>query len=90
MSNWKTILVGIDGSQPSRSALRWAADQAERNQCDIVALNAEPDTDTCRGRNISRRSARPGRSSDICALAIHRRGTRREPTCQGAARSEGG
>ena len=40
MSNWKTILVGIDGSQPSRSALRWAADQAERNQCELVALNA--------------------------------------------------
>jgi nucleotide-binding universal stress UspA family protein len=40
MSNWKTILVGIDGSQPSRIALRWAADQAERNQCEIVALNA--------------------------------------------------
>ena len=40
MSNWKTILVGIDGSQSSRSALRWAADQAERNQCEIVALNA--------------------------------------------------
>jgi nucleotide-binding universal stress UspA family protein len=40
MSNWKTILVGIDGSQPSRSALRWASDQAERNRCEIVALNA--------------------------------------------------
>ena len=40
MSSWKTILVGIDGSQASRSALRWAADQAERNQCEIVALNA--------------------------------------------------
>ena len=73
MSNWKTILVGIDGSQPSRSALRWAADQAERNQCEIVALNAWTRTLILAGAATSvARSTRPGRSSEICAVAIHR------------------
>lgn len=33
MSADSTILVGVSGSPASRSALRWAADEAERREC---------------------------------------------------------
>lgn len=33
MSAASTILVGVSGSPASRSALRWAADEAERREC---------------------------------------------------------
>jgi nucleotide-binding universal stress UspA family protein len=40
MSEWKTVLVGVDGSPSSRAALRWAAAEAQQHGCELVALNA--------------------------------------------------
>jgi nucleotide-binding universal stress UspA family protein len=34
------IVVGVDGSQPSRDALRWAKTQAENTGADLVAVAA--------------------------------------------------
>ena len=39
MSKWKTILVGVDGSPSSRTALTWAAAEAAEHQADLVVLN---------------------------------------------------
>lgn len=39
MSQWKIILVGVDGSPPSRKALTWAAAEAADHQADLVVLN---------------------------------------------------
>jgi nucleotide-binding universal stress UspA family protein len=35
-----TIVVGVDGSEASREALRWAADEARLREARIVALHA--------------------------------------------------
>ncbi|MFT4165280.1 MAG: universal stress protein [Microlunatus sp.] len=40
MSEAKTIIVGVDGSQPSLKALRWAADQAAAENAELVVLCA--------------------------------------------------
>lgn len=39
VSKWKTILVGVDGSASSRTALTWAAAEAAEHQSDLVVLN---------------------------------------------------
>jgi nucleotide-binding universal stress UspA family protein len=39
VSKWKTILVGVDGSPSSRTALTWAAAEAADHQADLVVLN---------------------------------------------------
>jgi nucleotide-binding universal stress UspA family protein len=39
VSTWKTILVGVDGSPSSRTALTWAAAEAADHQADLVVLN---------------------------------------------------
>jgi len=39
VSKWKTILVGVDGSPSSRTALSWAAAEAAEHQADLVVLN---------------------------------------------------
>jgi nucleotide-binding universal stress UspA family protein len=39
VGKWKTILVGVDGSPSSRTALTWAAAEAEEHQADLVVLN---------------------------------------------------
>jgi nucleotide-binding universal stress UspA family protein len=39
MSTWKTIVVGVDGSPPSRTALSWAATEAADHQADLVVLS---------------------------------------------------
>ncbi|HEX8093377.1 universal stress protein [Jatrophihabitans sp.] len=39
MSKWKSILVGVDGSPSSRTALSWAAAEAADHQADLVVLN---------------------------------------------------
>ncbi|MFT3832251.1 MAG: universal stress protein [Micropruina sp.] len=39
-SNEKKIVVGVDGSEPSLAALRWAADAAGKHGCDLVVLKA--------------------------------------------------
>ena len=38
MSKWKTIVVGVDGSPPSRTALTWAADVAADHRAELVVL----------------------------------------------------
>jgi nucleotide-binding universal stress UspA family protein len=38
VSKWKTILVGVDGSAGSRTALTWAAAEAAEHGADLVAL----------------------------------------------------
>ena len=39
MSDWKTIVVGVDGSPGSRTALTWAAAEAADHGADLVVLN---------------------------------------------------
>ena len=39
MSTWKTVVVGVDGSRGSRSALTWAAAEAADHGADLVVLN---------------------------------------------------
>jgi nucleotide-binding universal stress UspA family protein len=38
VSKWKTILVGVDGSPPSRTALTWAAAEAADHGANLVVL----------------------------------------------------
>ena len=39
MSDWRTIVVGVDGSPHSRKALTWAAAEAARHGCDLLVVN---------------------------------------------------
>ena len=39
MSEWKTIVVGVDGSAGSRRALTWAAAEAASHGSDLVVVN---------------------------------------------------
>jgi len=39
VSQWKTIVVGVDGSSWSRTALTWAAAEAAEHGADLVVLN---------------------------------------------------
>ena len=39
MRQWKTIVVGVDGSPGSRKALTWAAAEANHHMADLVVLN---------------------------------------------------
>jgi nucleotide-binding universal stress UspA family protein len=39
VSEWKTIVVGVDGSPSSRKALTWAAAEAAGHGADLVVLN---------------------------------------------------
>ena len=39
MSEWKTIVVGVDGSPSSRKALTWAAAEAADHGADLVVVN---------------------------------------------------
>lgn len=38
MGKWKTIMVGVDGSPPSRTALTWAAAEAADHGAELVVL----------------------------------------------------
>ena len=39
MSEWKTIVVGVDGSASSRKALTWAAAEAADHGADLLVVN---------------------------------------------------
>jgi nucleotide-binding universal stress UspA family protein len=39
MSRWKTVLVGVDGSDSSHKAMAWAAAEAADHGADLVVLN---------------------------------------------------
>jgi nucleotide-binding universal stress UspA family protein len=38
MSRWKTIVVGVDGSKPSRAALAWAAAEAADHEAGLLVI----------------------------------------------------
>jgi nucleotide-binding universal stress UspA family protein len=40
MGRWKQIVVGVDGSPASRTALEWASDEAVRHGSELVVLTA--------------------------------------------------
>jgi nucleotide-binding universal stress UspA family protein len=40
MGQWKKILVGVDGSPSSRTALQWAGDEAVHHGSELVVLTA--------------------------------------------------
>jgi nucleotide-binding universal stress UspA family protein len=40
MARWTKVVVGVDGSGPSRSALRWAADEAAEHGAELLAVMA--------------------------------------------------
>jgi nucleotide-binding universal stress UspA family protein len=39
MSRWKTVLVGVDGSDSSHKAMAWAAAEAADHGAELVVLN---------------------------------------------------
>src|SRR4051794_41529568 len=39
MTDWKTIVVGVDGSPGSRKALTWAAAEAADHDAELVVVN---------------------------------------------------
>jgi nucleotide-binding universal stress UspA family protein len=39
VSEWQTIVVGVDGSPGSRKALTWAAAEAAEHRADLVVVN---------------------------------------------------
>jgi nucleotide-binding universal stress UspA family protein len=39
MSRWKTVLVGVDGSDSSHKAMAWAASEAADHGAELVVLN---------------------------------------------------
>jgi nucleotide-binding universal stress UspA family protein len=39
VGTWKTVVVGVDGSDGSRRALTWAAAEAAKHRTDLVVLN---------------------------------------------------
>ena len=39
MSDWKTVVVGVDGSPGSRKALAWAAAEAAVHRAELVVVN---------------------------------------------------
>ena len=39
MRKWRTVVVGVDGSRASRTALTWAAAEASDHRADLVVLN---------------------------------------------------
>jgi nucleotide-binding universal stress UspA family protein len=39
VSEWKTIVVGVDGSASSRKALTWAAAEAAGHGADLIVVN---------------------------------------------------
>jgi nucleotide-binding universal stress UspA family protein len=39
VSGWKTIVVGVDGSPGSRTALKWAAAEAADHGADLIVIN---------------------------------------------------
>jgi nucleotide-binding universal stress UspA family protein len=40
MGRWKQIVVGVDGSPTSRTALEWASDEAVQHGAELVVLTA--------------------------------------------------
>jgi nucleotide-binding universal stress UspA family protein len=40
MAQWKRVVVGVDGSESSQAALRWASLEAQEHQAELVALLA--------------------------------------------------
>jgi nucleotide-binding universal stress UspA family protein len=40
MGRWKQIVVGVDGSPASRTALEWASDEAVHHGAELVVLTA--------------------------------------------------
>lgn len=40
MADWRRIVVGVDGSQCSKVALQWAAEEARRHGAEIFAVSA--------------------------------------------------
>jgi len=39
MAEWKRIVVGVDGSEYSQRALRWASEEASQHNADLLAVS---------------------------------------------------
>ncbi|WP_433824498.1 universal stress protein [Actinoplanes sp. CA-015351] len=39
MSDWRSIVVGVDGSPGSRKALNWAASEAAAHRTELIVIN---------------------------------------------------
>lgn len=65
-----TVVVGVDGSSSSDSALRWAVDQASAEHRTLTLAYAEPSADTSDGPTIMER-ARDSVGRWAPALAVH-------------------
>ena len=40
MAQWKQVVVGVDGSEDSRRALRWASEEASEHGAELVAVSS--------------------------------------------------
>ena len=93
MSEWKTIVVGVDGSPPSRTALTWAAAEAADHGADLVVLTVWEHTllpPMGSGGVPPSPVPDPGQRATEDPLHGHQSGTRRGPAGGRSTAGQGG